>query len=65
MRKRQMVLETVFVAAFAYVILNHESLSSIVLQLQRGAYLGCQQAARAFGTLAIKLEDSYRVKVAP
>jgi hypothetical protein len=65
MKRRQLILETVILTAFAYIVLNHEGLPSLALQAQRAAYLGCQQAARALGMLAIKLEDSYRVKVAP
>ena len=35
------------------------------LALHRAAFLSCQQIARAFGAVAIKLENNYRVKVAP
>jgi hypothetical protein len=49
----------------AFYLLNKERFPSLGLTLRRAAYLGCQQAARGFGTLAIELEKGYRVKVAP
>jgi hypothetical protein len=50
---------------FALYLLNRDSMPRIGLSIQRAAYISCQQAARAFGVLAIELENSYRVKVAP
>jgi hypothetical protein len=46
-------------------ILNREDMTTITLQLQRAAYRGCQFAAQGFGTLGMKLEQNYRVRVAP
>jgi hypothetical protein len=62
---RVAVLVELAALGLAFYLLNRERFPSLGLALQRAAYLGCQQAARGLGTLAIELEKSYRVKVAP
>jgi len=62
---RLAVLIELAALGLAVYLLNRERFPNVALTLQRAAYLGCQQAARGLGTLAIELEKSYRVKVAP
>lgn len=64
-RKRVPVLELAVVALAVWYILNREELATLALELHRASFLACQQIARGFGALAIELEKSYRVKVAP
>jgi hypothetical protein len=49
----------------ALYLLAGEKFPSPGLSAQRAVFLTCQQIARGFGSLAIKLENDYRVKVAP
>jgi hypothetical protein len=59
------ILEAVALGVAVWVLVNRESFPALALAMQRAAYIACQQAARALGMLAIELEKSYRVKVAP
>lgn len=62
---RVAVLLELVALGFAFYLLNREKFPTLGLAMQRGSYIACQQAARGLGTLAMRLEDSYRVKVAP
>jgi hypothetical protein len=61
--KRTFLLELVVIVGVAWWYANDNS--TALLALHRASYVACQQIARQFGTLALRLEDSYRVKVAP
>jgi len=64
MTKRQtivLIIELGLIVAVVY----RDQLPAFALTSQRIAYRSCQLAARGFGTLALKLEDNYRVRVAP
>lgn len=63
--RRAPVLELVVIGLAMYYILRREELSTLALELHRASYIACQQIARGFGALAIELEKTYRVKVAP
>ena len=58
------LVELVALGLACYVLAG-ERLPSPGPVVLRSAFLTCQQIARAFGAVAIKLENSYRVKVAP
>lgn len=62
---RVIVLAELIALGFALYLLNRERFPNLGLAIQRASYLSCQQIARGFGALAIELEKSYRVKVAP
>jgi hypothetical protein len=59
------ILVELLAIGFAVYLLNRERFPNLSLSIQRAGYLSCQQIARGFGALAIELEKSYRVKVAP
>jgi len=65
MKRRDMLLVVLVEVAAVFYILNRDELPTLGLALQRGSMIFCQQAARTFGNAALKLEASYRVKVAP
>ena len=62
---RLAVLIELTALGLAFYLLNKEQFPALGLALQRAGYIGCQHAAHGLGKLAIELEKSYRVKVAP
>jgi hypothetical protein len=64
-RPRVPVVELVILGLAFWYIARNEELATLALSLHRASYLACQQIARGFGVLAMELEKSYRVKVAP
>lgn len=64
-RPRVPILELVAIGLVVWYVVNHEELNTLALELHRASYLACQQIARGFGLLAMELEKSYRIKVAP
>jgi hypothetical protein len=64
-KRRGAFLEVVALTALAFYLLNRDQLPTLTLVAQRAAVHGCQLAARGFGTLALKLEANYKVRVAP
>jgi hypothetical protein len=60
-----MILELLVLSTMTFYLLNREQMPTLGIAIHRAAYIGCQQAARVFGTLGMELEKSYRVKVAP
>lgn len=63
--RRPPILELVVLGFALYYVMRQEHLSTLALEIHRASYLACQQVARGFGALAIELEKSYRVRVAP
>jgi hypothetical protein len=59
------LLELIAAGLLVWYVLNRDELATLALELHRASYLACQQMARGFGLLALELEKSYRVKVAP
>jgi hypothetical protein len=59
------IIELAAIGLLVWYVVNHEELASLALAIHRTSYLACQQLARGFGMLAMELEKSYRVKVAP
>lgn len=64
-RPRVPVVELVILGLAVWYIARNEELSTLALEIHRASYLACQQIARGFGLLAMELEKSYRIKVAP
>lgn len=59
------ILELLAIGLAVWYVVKHEEVSTLALELHRASYLACQQIARGFGVLAMELEKSYRIKVAP
>jgi hypothetical protein len=64
-RPRLPVIELLVLGLAVWYVVRREETATLALELHRASYLACQQIARGFGVLAMELEKSYRVKVAP
>jgi hypothetical protein len=64
-RPRVPVLELLALGVLLWYTFKAEDTARLALELHRASFLACQQIARGFGSLAIQLEKSYRLKVAP
>lgn len=64
-RPRVPVVGLIVLGLAVWYVAQNEELATLALSLHRASYIACQQIARGFGVLAMELEKSYRVKVAP